>query len=262
MRSVGVLPGVATLMSERTAALPGRRPERPGRGSAPFGAPDGTGDDGHRADLLPGPWRRHLRLVVGASVLWVLGWAIAVHGGRAPLRIERPLNDLLTRSRPQLQHVAFAFASLNQPAVLATVLAVILGLCAGGRSVRAAATLLTAVPATFLVCEELKLHSDRYNSFGIGTFPSGHTGVASVLATVIVLLAWRRGPLGRRLARPLAVALMVVAAAAVGAVAASMVILGAHYVTDTIAAVPIGVSITLVAARVLDSLAPPSAPGR
>jgi membrane-associated phospholipid phosphatase len=262
MRPVGVLSGVAGLRSERTAAAHGRPSEQPHDGSVPRRAGVEAGDDGHRPDLLPAPWQRHLRFVVGASVVWVLAWGIAVRGGRAPLAVERPLNDLLTRNRPHLAHVAFAFASLNKPAVLATVLAVMLGLCAGGRSVRAAITLLAALPVTFLVCEELKLHAHRYNSFGTGTFPSGHVGVTSVLATVIVLLARRRGPLGRRLPRPLAVALMIVAGAAVVAVAASMVILGAHYVTDTIAAVPIGVSITLVAARAVDASAAPSAPGR
>ena len=263
--SAGVLPGVAGLMSGRTAPAPGevlRRALRRPWTWACTPAAAGAGVQEDPADLLPAPWPARLRLVVGASMLWVLGWGLAVRGSHGPLQVERSLNDLLTGSRPRLVHVAFAFASLNKPAVFTPVLAVMLGLCAAGRSARAAASLLVALPVTFVVCEVLKLHGDRFNTFGTLSYPSGHVGVASVLATVIVLLARRRGPLGRRLARPVGVGLMVVAAAAVSAVAASMVILGPHFVTDTIAAAPIGVSITLVAARAADVLGGPYAAGR
>jgi hypothetical protein len=261
--SAGDLPGVAGLMSGRTAPAPGQPPGWAlHRRWAGAGAPGEGGGKEEPADLLPAPWPARLRLIVGASMLWVLGWGLAVRGSHGPLGVERPLNDLLTRSRPHLVHVAFAFASLNKPGVFAAVLAVMLGLCAAGRSARAAAALLVALPVTFVVCEVLKLHCDRVNAVGTATYPSGHVGVASALATVIGLLARRHGPLGRRLARPVAVGLMVTAAAAVGAVAASMVILGNHFVTDTIAAVPIGLSITLVAARAADLRAGPSAPGR
>jgi membrane-associated phospholipid phosphatase len=210
---------------------------------------------GYGRDLLPTSWRRHLASIVAASALWVAAWAVAVHGGRRPLAVERPLNDLLTRLHPQLHHVAAVFADLNHPPVFAGLMALMLGLCAWGRSPRAAITMAVALVVTLGLVEVLKEVVGRVNITGTLTFPSGHVGVTSVLATVVILLARRGGPLGRRLPDGARVAILAVALASVVAVAVSMVVLGDHYVTDTIAAAPIGLSVTLVVAAVADSRA-------
>jgi membrane-associated phospholipid phosphatase len=212
--------------------------------------PAGSGRDGR---LLPPSWRRHIPLIVGLCFLWVLGWAIAVRNRNGPLGIERRLNDALTSTRPHTVHVAFFFADMSRPAIFAGLLAIVVGLCAAGRSLRAVAVLGISVVVTFGACEELKSLVNRHGGFGLLTFPSGHVGLTSAVSTVVFLLARPGGPLGRRLPAAARVLIISVAIAAIPSVAASMVILGAHYVTDTIAAAPLGMGITLAAAWLTDS---------
>jgi len=195
------------------------------------------------------------RPIVAASAAWVSVWAVTVDRGRAPLALERLLNDLLTGHRPQLAGVARAFASINRPLVFAGVMLAMVALCAADRSVRAAVTLVVALPTTVALVDALKHLDGRINTFGTLTFPSGHVGVTTVLASVAVLLARRHGPLGRRLPGPARLAVMAVAVGSVAAAAASMVVLGAHFVTDTIAAAPLGLSVTLAVAAAADSRA-------
>jgi hypothetical protein len=268
-----ILPSAALPSGARpSGARPsGARPSSaPPSGARPSGArPSGAGGPGPPASLvlLPGTWRRHLLAIVTVSAGWVGAWAIAVHGGRRPLAIERALNDFLTDQRPHLRSVADAFVSINKPPVFAALMLVMLGLCFGGRSPRAAVTLAAALTVTLGIVETLKHVVGRVNTFGVLTFPSGHVGVTSVLATVIVLLARRHGPLGRHLPWAARTALMIGGIASVVAVGVSMVILGGHFVTDTIAAVPIGLSVTVVAAAAADAVsaawsAAPDAPSR
>jgi membrane-associated phospholipid phosphatase len=230
----------------------------------PTRSPAGTGAAirSDRARLLPRSWRRHLPLLAGLTLLWVGGWAVVVHGTRGPVGIERPLNDLLTDNKLPLFGVATFFSHVGDPPVFAVLALLMLGVCALVRSGRAAVTLAVAMGVTLVACEGLKLVVARRQIFFALTFPSGHVAVTSVFATVVVLLCRRRGPVGVRLSRPVCVALMVAAVGAVVAVAASMVTLGLHYVSDTTAAAPIGVVVTLLAAAAVDSLAGRSAPGR
>jgi membrane-associated phospholipid phosphatase len=213
-------------------------------------------------DLLPASWRRHLCAIVTVSAAWSGGWAVAVHGGRRPLALERPLNDLLTARKPQLVHVAEAFVSINKPLVFAALMIFMLVLCTAGRSPRAAVTLAGALTVTLVLVEVLKHVVGRVNTYGLLTFPSGHVAVTSVLATLTVLLARRRGPLGRHLPVGARVVLMIATVGSVIAVGLSMVILGGHFVTDTIAAAPIGVSVTLVTAAGADAFSRAASPPR
>jgi membrane-associated phospholipid phosphatase len=151
--------------------------------------------------------------------------------------------------------VADAFVSLNRPLVFAALMLFMLGLCAGGRIARAPVTLAVALVVTLGLVETLKHVVGRLNTYGVPTFPSGHVGVIAVLATLTVLLARRHGALGRHLPMAARLVLMIGTVAAVVAVSLSTVILRGHFVTDTIAAAPIGLAVTVVVAAAADALA-------
>jgi len=120
----------------------------------------------------------------------------------------------------------------------------------------AIAAVMSVVFAVFLVEEVLKPFFDR----GLGSlpgpvFPSGHTAVSVALAGAVTLAAGADRPLAH-LVRPafrhLLVAIVLVASCAIGV---AMVALQLHYVSDVVAAVPLGLSIGGLTALFLDALA-------
>lgn len=89
---------------------------------------------------------------------------------------------------------------------------------------------------------------------GYYSFPSGHTtGVFAVAATLAVLLT---GPLWPRL--PTAVRWLCVLGAflAASATAVAMIGMGAHYFTDTVGGVTVGVGVVLATALAIDRFGP------
>jgi hypothetical protein len=212
--------------------------------------------------LLPPTWRRRLPVLVALTVVWVAAWAVAVHGGRGPLGVERPLNDLLTRNRMRVNALAVFFTHVGDAPVIVVLSALLLGLCALGRTTRTAFALVVGLATTLVLCEGLKHLVGRRQIMHALCFPSGHVAVTSVFATVLVLLFHRLGPLGRRGQPHLGRAVVAVGGAAIVAVAAAMVITGDHYVTDTVTAAPMGISVTLLAAAAADFLAARSGPAR
>jgi membrane-associated phospholipid phosphatase len=218
-----------------------------------------TGDDGR---LLPAAWARPGALTVGLGALWVLGWALAVEGTDGPLGLDGPVDDALARTRPALGGLASVVAGASHPGHFAVLLLAVVAVCLLGGSRRAVAVLVVAVAAELVVCEALKDVVDRHLVLGPLTFPSGHVATASTVATVLVLLARPGGPLAARRGRTFARLVAVGAVASVPVVAASMILLGDHYFSDTVAAAPLGLAVTLLAAALVDRLAPRLRPGR
>ncbi len=114
-----------------------------------------------------------------------------------------------------------------------------------------AAVLCVAGPglAAFLVEFVAKPTVDRRIG-GALSFPSGHTTLVSALATLLVLLAYRFG--GPRAAAAATPPLVIV----VGAVAIGIVQMRAHYLTDAVGGVALGVGAVLGVAAVLSALWP------
>lgn len=83
------------------------------------------------------------------------------------------------------------------------------------------------------------------------SFPSGHATAMFALAAICAVLL--TGP-GRRLPAGLRWLLILAAFAVAAAVAATMVAIGAHYVTDVVGGAAVGIGVVLACALSLDLL--------
>jgi membrane-associated phospholipid phosphatase len=130
-----------------------------------------------------------------------------------------------------------------------TVITVILVLtCLLRRRYRGAVLLALSVPAAAVITERLLKPLVGRTLLGFLSFPSGHATVTFALATAITVL------LAGVPALPRAVRLTVAAAAfAVAAiVAAAMIALGLHYLTDAVAGAAVGIGTVLATALLID----------
>ena len=184
--------------------------------------------------------RRRVALVVAAVVV-VFVWAVALW-----FRVARPAPGGLDlgwdafagaqRGSP-LHAVAEVFATVGTglPAVLVTaVVAVLIGVLRGwGWSLfTIAASLISELDVLGLKTLAMRARPD--SAYGIGTsFPSGHTANAALLGIVLILLV-----------RPLAVRIPV--AAYVVAMAWSRTVLHAHWLTDVVGGLAIGVATAIL----------------
>lgn len=180
------------------------------------------------------------------------GLSVAVAGTNAPLGPDGPVDRWLISLRGRLNGPASAVGSLSHPARFAVLLALLLVGCALLRSGRAALALLISLAATEAGVEILKRVVDRHEAVFAHTFPSGHTAVATVIATVAVLACRPGGPARVTISPTAFRVVTVVAALVVVVVAASVIIIQDHYFTDTVAGAALAFAVTLVVARVLD----------
>ena len=144
-------------------------------------------------------------------------------------------------------------AGLGGPLPVTVVTAALVLACLTTRRARGALLAVIAVPAaagmTEFVIKPL-VDRTRYDTL---SFPSGHTTGISAVATVTVVLLI--GPLRPPLPTMLRVPLACLGAMLAEAVAISLVAVGVHYFTDTVAGSAVGVSVVLVTALILDRLA-------
>lgn len=185
----------------------------------------------------------------------VAGLSLAVAGTNAPLGPDGPVDRWLISLRGHLNGPASAIGSLSHPARFAVLLVLLLVGCALLRTGRAALALLISLAATEVAVEILKRAVDRHEAIFTQTFPSGHTAVATVIATVAVLACRPGGAAGVTVSPTAFRVVAWIAALLVVVVAASVIIIQDHYLTDTLAAVPLGLAVTLLVARALDALA-------
>ena len=122
--------------------------------------------------------------------------------------------------------------------------------CLIARRLNGAVLAATAVPAATALDDALLKHLFHRTYLGYLTFPSGHTTAATALtATLAVLLLV---PPQRAATRPAGVALVALACAVTVTVAAAVIGLRWHYLTDTVAGAAVGVAAVITLALLLD----------
>ena len=210
--------------------------ERPDQGIPPAGL---------RGHLPPQPGPRHSRVAVLAAALVALAVAAlwAAFSGVGPARFDNAaLAESVEERTPGATTVAVLITTLGSTAAMA-LLAVAVGAWCWARGRRAEAVLAVgAMAGASLVFTFLKNLLDRSRPPVDGrlvdvtneSLPSGHATMSFVVTGTIVVLAWAgRSALAR-------VALVVGAAAWIGAVGATRVYLGVHWFSDVLAGWAVG----------------------
>lgn len=201
---------------------------------------------------LPDVLRRPALIVVGLAVVVFTVLAARYAGqsdaGRVDWRAENLVDSLGGAHNWVLGRLA-TFGSPPFVVVAAVVLAVVC-LVLGRRRLAVLAIVgpgLTGLATTFL-----KPAIGRTMDNAGFAFPSGHTGGATSIALVLALLLVGVLRPGRRLSMALVAVVTSVAGATIGA---AMVVIGAHYPTDTIGGFCAAVAIVLGCALLLERLA-------
>lgn len=228
-------------------------------------APVAPGSRGTAA-LVPGPLvpprvRRALPVYAGIAIATIAGVGVRVHGHRRASRFDRWIDTRARVTGHPWHGLVYLLAQGGSPALAILAALVLAALCWWWRD-RLAALLCLLAPGINDVLTEvvLKPWVARTKAASLA-FPSGHTGRAVALATVVVLLAGKDGPVGRRLpavARRVVQALAILTAAGVGF---AVVSLTWHYATDAAGAVLLATSVTLTLAAVLDRWRAPEPAG-
>ncbi len=201
------------------------------------------------------PWlvrvvlRSRAFLLVTVAVTVGLG-AVAAANPEWLLRFDEPMSEWIRGTATEFPY-AKLITQLGSPNLALAI--GIIGVLILWRRCRASAFSLGAlIAAAFTIDIVLKVVVDRTRppdpavGTGLGSFPSGHVIHAVVLFGLIPLLLWAFT--NRRVYLRLGFALFVVV---VGSVAISRVRLGAHWPSDVVTSVLIGLSLLLVAERML-----------
>lgn len=198
----------------------------------------------------------HARASSRRGILWLGGGLVAIGvaigvwivlSGDAPFAIDTAWNDLLAAiASPFLTQLSLFLnvaggtlvGSLVVPVVGVTILML-------ARRPWSAATLVIAIAASALVVQILKnvfargRPADMTVLSDFGSYPSGHVANAATVATMLVVLLPR-------------VWTIVVAAAWVLLMAFSRTYLHAHWLTDAIGGIAVGVGVALVCVALLE----------
>jgi membrane-associated phospholipid phosphatase len=192
------------------------------------------------------PW---VALVAAAAIIAV---GVAVRGRRT-LGIDRWADKPLRHMGHGVHHLADGLRDLCNPVPFTFLLTATLVVWALRVGWGAAIAVGLGVGADLALIEwVLKPIVGRHAQFGDGnSYPSGHTGAAFGLATALVLLLGQP-TVARHVSRVLRVLLGVVLYLVAAGVGVSMVITYAHYLSDVLASVPIGVIVPLLGAASYD----------
>jgi undecaprenyl-diphosphatase len=207
--------------------------------------------------LVPAPLRRWVLGLIGFAVACLGGLGLAVRSSRGPLLFDSAVDGFLRRTSGMEYRLAGYLSDLGRPGTFVTITVVVALILLLVGDYRTALTAVVTVPCTLVLVEKiLKPFFDRdLGSLPGATFPSGHAAVSAALGGAIILAAGRQRPLGQRLGpagRAGLVAAVLVVCAAIGL---AMVMLQLHYLSDVVAGLPLGLSVTGGLALFLDGLA-------
>lgn len=199
--------------------------------------------------LVPPSLRRPAALLAALGAGDALLLALRYRDDTRPGRIDGRLYDSIPSALRLHQGAAGALADVVPP--LVAVLAVAVAGVAVARRRWNLAVLATAGPALSVLLTELAKRIDERTIRGGLAMPSGHTAAATSVLLVLALVALRRATRHPRLA---AVGLWAGVTAGAAAVATAMVVIHAHYPTDTVAGYGLAVAVTLSTALAADAL--------
>lgn len=197
--------------------------------------------------LLPAPVRRPAAVLAGVCAAVFLALAVVYHGSRTAGRLDGRLFALLPHASMsgRLDLVAETAPWVAFAVVVLTTTALLLG-----RRRRDAAFAVAAPGLAMLVAEGAKRVVDRTTD-GFLAMPSGHTAGITCVAMTLAVLLLRRFPghvVGAALLGWLGATLLGAAIALV------MVVIHAHYPTDTLGGYCVAVATVLGVALAVDAL--------
>jgi membrane-associated phospholipid phosphatase len=152
------------------------------------------------------------------------------------------------------QHALSLVARIGDPVRGAEIALALFLLCLAARRWRGALLVAVAVPVAVGLTELLLKPLVHRTLAGNLEFPSGHATSAFTLATCCAVLLAR--PLRPWLPRAVRAAAALIALLLAASVAVAVVVLGFHYVTDTVGGAAVGIGTVLATALVLDRYAP------
>ncbi len=209
--------------------------------------------------IVPYWLRRALPFLGVVVAAWVIGLGVVVHGTRFPLRIDQVVDGHLLTDSGWLHRGGQLLADLGDPIPFTVAIAILLVICAGLAGLRAALGAGLAVGTVTVLIEYVaKPLFDRHMFDGGYSYPSGHTGASFAAATVVVLFCARSAPLRSRFGLGARTAIALVAIAAALAISLAMVVIGAHYFTDTLGAAPLAVFVAVAIVVATDRWVPVS----
>jgi len=177
------------------------------------------------------------------------GWAVAVRATPGPLGVDRRVAAALALDA-RWQDAGIRLLRIEGPVPVAVAAVVLAALAVGAGAVRLAAAIVSGVGAEIVSVQwVLKPLVGRHELAPGWSFPSSSVGAVTALAAVAVLVCCPAGPIGRRLPRPAALAVLagvaVLGTVDVVVVAAAAIATGGHRFSDVVAVVPWGVALPL-----------------
>jgi undecaprenyl-diphosphatase len=208
--------------------------------------------------LLPGTVRRPVIGVIAVAAVALAGLSVLVAGESWPSRLDLGVDRVAARHRVVGTSVAEMMTWLGTPVTVVVVAAATcLAALLAGRG-RLAALAMLGPGLTGLATTGLKPVIGRTIGEGSLAFPSGHTAGATALGLTLAVAAVTLFRPSRR-----AVLAILACGALVpgGIVAVGMVIVRAHYPTDTVGGFASAVVVTLGTALLLDAVLQRRQPG-
>ncbi len=202
--------------------------------------------------LLPSGARRPAALIAACCLVLTLVLGVLTAHSSRPGRVDATVDSWIQRTFGVHHGIMLLLEDVGKPAEVTILTLVIVLVCLAARRVNGA--VLTAVSAVeFAVLTEFVVKPAVGRTLGgYLVYPSGHTGAAFTLATVIVVLLLN--PSRRELSRPVKVAVAAGVALVGSAVAVAMISLHAHYFTDTIGGAALAIGVVLTTTFLLDTV--------
>jgi membrane-associated phospholipid phosphatase len=201
--------------------------------------------------LLPSGARRPAAVIAACSlaVTVVLG-VLTAHSSR-PDALDGTVDSWVQRTFGVHHGTMLLLEDVGKPAEVVVLTLVIVLACLATRRVNGAALTAVSVAVSVVLTEFVLKPVVGRTLGGYLVYPSGHTGFAFTLATVIVVLMLN--PPRRQLRRTVKGVVAAGVALIGSAVAVAMIGLHAHYFTDTVGGAALAIGVVLTTTFLLDT---------
>ena len=201
--------------------------------------------------LLPAGARRPAALIAaGCLVVTLVLGVLTAHSSR-PGQLDATVGSWIQRTFGVHHGIMLLLEDVGKPAEVAVLTLVVALVCLAARRVNGAVLAAVSVVVFALLTEYVVKPAVGRTLGGNLVYPSGHTGAAVTLATVIVVLLLN--PSRREFRRSVKVAVVAGVALVGSAVAVAMIALHAHYFTDTIGGAALAIGVVLTTTFLLDT---------